>query len=82
METGFLTLPLMKEKLTFWVNVQFLGRRAGMYRLIEMQRLSRLIYAGISIIHDIIHKLLCLHFLDERNNSKHYITFESISVLE
>ena len=42
METGFLTLPLMKEKLTFWVNVQFLGRRAGMYRLIEMQRQSKL----------------------------------------
>lgn len=61
---------LEEEKLTIWVNAQFLGCKSGMYRLVGMQRLSQLIYAGIHVLHDIIHNLLCLQFLDDRNNGK------------
>ena len=66
-------------------EVDFLGKctvSEVQGRNVQADRNATAELTGISIIHDIIHNLLCVQFLDERNNGKHSIIFETISVLE
>ena len=63
-------------------EVDFLGKctvSEVQGRNVQADRNATAELTGISIIHDIMHNLLCVQFLDERKNGKHSI--ENIRLL-